>query len=449
MKTFPRLVPKIEDASWNGSIISSLRSNLSPTKLLLLVWSLSGNDPFQFFKNWEIWQRDDQRNDTDWLIWLLLGGRGCGKTRTGAEWVRRKVFETGRIALVAPTLADAREVMLDGESGLLNIGYPMERPSYSPSRRRLDWPNGAVGYLFSAEDPDSLRGPQFGAAWADEFCAWSYPEDTLSNLRFGLRVGTHPQLVITTTPKPIPALKSLMSASGLAVSRAKTGANSANLSPAFLSAMEDSYGGTRLGRQELDGEVLFDREGALWSQGIFETCRFNGAIPQLDKIIVAIDPPVTSGKRSDQCGLIVAGALGEGSTARAFVLHDGTVQGLSPTDWAKAAISLYHGWGADALLAEVNQGGEMVKTILRTIDPNIPIKTVFAHKSKAGRAEPVALLYEQGRVFHAGRFDALEAELRQMGTKGRQKSPDRADALVWALTHLLIHGRSDPIIRQT
>ena len=378
----------------------------------------------------------------------MLGGRGCGKTRTGAEWVRRKVLETGRIALVAPTLADAREVMLDGESGLLNIGYPLERPVYSPSRRRLDWSNGAVGYLFSAEDPDSLRGPQFGAAWADEFCAWSYPEDTLSNLRFGLRVGRRPQLVITTTPKPIPALKSLMSASGLAVSRARTGSNAANLSPAFLSAMEDSYGGTRLGRQELEGEILFDQDGALWSQNIFEMCRLNGPIPPLDRIIVAIDPPVTSGDRSDQCGLIVAGVQGEGSTARAYVLHDGTVQGLSPKDWAKAAISLYCVWEADSLLVEVNQGGDMVKTILHTIDPNVPIKTVFARKSKVGRAEPVALLYEQGRVFHAGRFDALEAELRQMGTAGRRKSPDRADALVWALTHLLIPNRANPIIRR-
>lgn len=406
--------------------------------MLLLVWSLSGNDPYQFFKNWEIWQRGDQRNETDWLIWLLLGGRGCGKTRTGAEWVRRKVFETGRIALVAPTLADAREVMLGGESGLFNIGYPKERPTYSPSRRRLDWPNGAVGYLFSAEDPDSLRGPQFGAAWADEFCAWSYPEETLSNLRFGLRVGERPQLVITTTPKPIPALKSLMSVGGLAVSRARTTSNAANLSPAFLAAMKETYGGTRLGRQELEGEILFDRDGALWSQTIFETCRHEGAIPPLDRTIVAIDPPVTSGARSDQCGLIVAGVQGRGNTARAYILHDGTVQGLSPTDWAKTAISLYKGWGADFLLAEVNQGGDLVKTILHTINPYVPVKTVFAKKSKTGRAEPVALLYEQGRVLHAGRFDALEAELRLMGTAAAgAKSPDRADALVWAVTHLM------------
>ena len=417
--------------------------------MLLIVWLLSGNDPYQFFKNWEIWQRSDQRNDTDWLIWLLLGGRGCGKTRTGAEWVRRKIFETGRIALVAPTLADAREVMLGGESGLFNIGYPMERPTYSPSRRRLDWPNGAVGYIFSAEDPDSLRGPQFGAAWADEFCAWSYPEETLSNLRFGLRLNQKPQLVITTTPKPIPALKSLMSVSGLAVSRARTISNAANLPPAFLAAMEDSYGGTRLGRQELEGEILFDREGALWSHKIFETCRYEGAIPPLDRIIVAIDPPVTSGARSDQCGLIVAGVQGRGSAARVYILHDGTVQGLSPTDWAKAAISLYKGWSADFLLAEVNQGGELVKTILHAVNPYVPVKTVFAKKSKISRAEPVALLYEQGRVFHAGRFDALEAELRLMGTAAAgKKSPDRADALVWAVSHLLIEKSHEPIIRR-
>lgn len=422
--------------------------SLSPTKLQLLVWCLSGNDPYQFYHNWEIWQRDDQKNGSYWLIWLLLGGRGCGKTRTGAEWVRRKIYETGRVALVAPTLADAREVMLGGESGLLNIGYPLERPSYSPSRRRLDWPNGAVGYIFSAEDPDSLRGPQFGAAWADEFCAWSYPEETLSNLRLGLRLGQTPQLVITSTPKPIPALTNLMSAQGLVVSRAKTDANAANLSPAFLAAMEETYGGTRLGRQELEGEILLERDGALWSQKIFDGCRYDGAIPPLDRIIVSIDPPVTSGARSDQCGLIVAGMLGEGATARAYILHDGTVQGLSPTEWAEAAISLYHGWGADSLIAEVNQGGDLVKTILNTVDPYIPVKTVFAKKSKVGRAEPVALLYEQGRVFHAGRFDALEAELRLLGTGATKKSPDRADALVWALTHLLIRETSNPLIRR-
>lgn len=398
---------------------------------------------------WEFYRRKDQTQpETDWLIWLLLGGRGCGKTRAGAEWVRAKAKTEGRIALIAPTFNDAREVMLDGESGLLHIGLPSERPSFSPTRRRLDWPNGAIGYLYSSEDPDSLRGPQFGAAWADEFCAWAYPEATLSNLRLGLRLGQAPQLVITTTPKATPELQKLMNASGLVISRAKTKDNAHNLSPSFLSAMEETYGGTRLGRQELEGELILDHANALWRQNAFETCRYMNGLPIFDRVVVAIDPPVTSGTRSDQCGLIVAGRVGQGPTARAYILHDGTLQGVSPERWARAALKLYEAWEADGLVVEVNQGGELVETVLRSINPAVPIRTVFAKRSKAARAEPVANLYEQGKVYHAGRFDALEAELLLMGSEYMKKSPDRADALVWAVTHLLLNDSTRPSIRR-
>lgn len=386
--------------------------------------------------------------EEDWLIWLLLGGRGAGKTRTGAEWIRDQVAWNGkgRIALVAPTYNDAREVMLEGQSGLLHIGYPFERPLYIPSRRRLEWPNGAQGNVYTAEDPDGLRGPQFDAAWADEFCAWAYPEATLSNLRLALRLGEDPRLVMTTTPKPIPALKKLLATKGVRVSRGRTVDNATALAPGFLSAMEDTYGGSRLGRQELEGEFIEDYVGALWSRDLLERC-YAPDIPELGKIIIAIDPPVSTGAKADSCGLIVAGRAGTGREASAYILHDGTVQGLSPEGWARAAVRLYHGWAADYVIAEVNQGGDLVSTVLQMVDEALPMRKLHARKGKTARAEPVAILYEQGRVRHAGRFPALEDELALMGTQAMQGSPDRADALVWAVTDLMLKKRAEPRIR--
>ncbi len=377
-----------------------------------------------------------------------MGGRGCGKTRAGAEWVRYKSRQTGRIALVAPTFNDAREVMLEGESGLLNIGLPLERPKFIASRRLLEWPNGAVGYLFSAEDPDSLRGPQFGAAWADEFAAWSYPEQALSNLRLGLRLGDNPQLTLTTTPRPIQSMLNLMTTQGLVSTHAKSDYNNLHLSPTFLSAMNETYGDTRLGRQELDGELLEAQEGALWSHALLEEALRRGPVPELDKIIVSVDPPVTSGKNSDKCGLIVAGRLGKDREANAYILQDATLQGVSPERWARRAIALYHKWEADCLLVETNQGGDLVTTLIHTIDPTVPVKKVFATKSKVMRAEPVAMLYEQGRVFHSRAFRDLETELLLLGTETMTHSPDRADALIWAVTDLLLNLKSGPKIRQ-
>ena len=269
MKTSRHSPSKTESVSNENLSICYLRDQLEaeelhPSRYLNRARSDTTCAALKYY--WKLHARPHQiPAHEDWLIWLLLGGRGAGKTRTGAEWIREQVFAKGksRIALVAPTLNDAREVMLDGESGLLNIGYPSERPVFSPSRRRLDWPNGAVGHIFTAEDPDGLRGPQFDAAWADEFCAWAYPHATLSNLRLALRLGDFPQLVMTTTPRPIPALKILLQTTGLLVSRGSTADNADNLAPTFLSAMEEAYGGTRLGRQELGGEYIEDLDGAL------------------------------------------------------------------------------------------------------------------------------------------------------------------------------------------
>lgn len=415
-----------------------------------LITNLERHDFAHFLHEWTLYAREDQWPPArdGWLIWLLLGGRGSGKTRAGAEWVRSKVAEGAQhIALVAPTFNDAREVMLDGESGLLHIGYPSERPNFISSRRRLEWPNGAVGQVFSSEDPDGLRGPQFDCAWADEFCAWTYPDYTLSNLRMGLRLGSHPQLVVTTTPRPIPALKVLMSARKLVISRMKTGDNEDFLSSSFLAAMEDSYGASRLGRQELAGELIEDLPGALWTRAQLEACRIRTQ-PECDKIIIALDPPVTGHKRSDSCGMIVAGRYGRGREARVVILQDATVQGVSPERWAAMAVGLSQSWDADYIVAETNQGGDLVKTVINMIDPNVLVRNVFARHGKRLRAEPVAALYAQDRVYHLGvNLGELEDELCQLGTENFHKSPDRADALVWAVTDLLLQHDRRPTIR--
>jgi len=408
-------------------------------------------DIYQFKNNWrEVFARPDQLPpENDWLIWLLLGGRGSGKTRSGAEWIRAQVCDSGRrhIALVAPTYTDAREVMLEGESGLLNIGYPSERPHYIASRRRLEWSNGAVGHIFTSAEPDGLRGPQFDAAWADEFCAWDNIDETLSNLRLALRLGEKPQLVITTTPRPVGALKNLIQNSAVQISRARTADNSENLSSVFLKAVETAYGGTRLGRQELDGEVLEDFPNALWSRSLIDKSRKDRP-DYFDKIILAIDPPMTTGVRADSCGLIVAGRKGQGRDAKVYILHDGTVQGCSPEAWALKASGLWAAWDVDYMLAEINQGGDLVRTVLQLSHPDIVIRTVYASRGKVARAEPVAALYEQGRVHHCGRFSALEDELCLMGTVHMKHSPDRADALVWAVTDLLLQTRAVPHVRK-
>ena len=405
-------------------------------------------------KDWIALARNDQLPPKKpWQIWLLMGGRGSGKTRAGAEWVRAQVNSGARrIALIAPTYHSAREVMLEGESGLLSIGHKSERPTYTSSRRRLDWPNGAVGFVFSSEDPEALRGPQFEKAWADEFCTWSYPDATLSNLRLGLRLGDDPRLVVTTTPKPIRAIKALMAAKGVVTSHARTADNAANLAPSFLDIMDEAYGKTRLGRQELDGEFLEDLPGALWSRDGLASC-LSARPDEFDKVIVAVDPPVTSGVRADACGIIIAG-LTRGETSRednAYILHDGTAQGLSPDAWAARVLGYWESYDADYVLVEVNQGGEMVSSILKNINPDVLLRTVYASRGKVARAEPVSALYTQGRVNHVRPFPELEDELASLGTEASirgSKSPDRADALVWAVTDLLIGARQAPRIRQ-
>lgn len=377
----------------------------------------------------------------------MLGGRGAGKTFAGAHWLHSQAGEKNRtFALVGPTLHDVREVMVEGPSGLKAMAEPGDRPRWEAGRKRLVWTSGAVAYAFSAEDPDSLRGPQFHAAWADEFCAWRDPERVLSNLRFGLRRGDYPRLVVTTTPRPIPALRRLLAETGLETTRGGTAANAANLSPGFLSHLRDLYGGTRLEAQEIEGLVV-ETEGALFRAE--DLARARGARPaMLDRVVAAVDPPITS--HGDACGIVVVGRSrlrGNDDGAKAFVLADRSARGLSPLGWARRAVETAVEFGADHLVAEANQGGEMVRTMLVEAGCEIPIRLVHASRGKRSRAEPVAALYEQGRVVHCAAMAALEEELMALGADDTRRSPDRADALVWAVTDLLLNKGAGPRVR--
>ena len=384
----------------------------------------------------------------DWRTWLMMGGRGSGKTRAGAEWVHALACASGRvsdlrIALVAETLGDAREVMVDGVSGICRIARRMV-PEFESSRRRLVWPNGAMAQIFSSEDPESLRGPQFHYAWCDELAKWKYAQETYDMLQFGLRLGEDPRQLVTTTPRPVPLLKRLMADRATRLVVMKTAENHANLAPGFLAALAERYGGTRLGRQELDGEVMEDRDDALWRRDQLErlVVRLPGS---LARIVVAVDPPAGSGATSC-CGIVVAG-LEEGG--RAVVLADCSVEGHSPAGWARAVVTAARRFGADRVVAEINQGGDMVTSVLASVDPTLPVATVRATRGKFLRAEPVAALYEQGRVVHAGRFPALEDQMCDFGPDGLSggRSPDRLDALVWALTALMLDGAGEPRVR--
>ena len=404
--------------------------------------------------DWALWARPDQLAPLgDWTTWLLMGGRGAGKTRAGAEWIKAAALgrppatagPAGRIALVGETFADVRDVMIEGVSGLLRIHRRADRPQWKPSLRRLEWPNGAVAQTFSSEDPEALRGPQFEIAWADEIAKWRQGEEVWDMLQFGLRLGAHPRQVATTTPRPVPLVRRLVADPGCVVSRASTRANAVNLAPRFLDAVVGRYAGTRLGRQELDGELIEDRDDALWRRSDIERHRIAVA-PPLVRIVVAVDPPATSGERADACGLIAAGVdeAGEG-----HVVADRSAQGLRPDEWGARALALWRDLEADALVVEVNQGGDMVETILRQLDPAVPVTPVRATRGKWLRAEPVAALYAQGRIHHVGAFPDLEDELCDFGPEGLSsgRSPDRLDALVWAFTALLLKGGGRPKVR--
>ncbi|MCD1624465.1 MAG: DNA-packaging protein [Paracoccaceae bacterium] len=385
----------------------------------------------------------------DWRSWVIMGGRGAGKTRAGSEWVRSCVegarpADPGRcrrIALIGETLDQVREVMVFGDSGILACSPPDRTPVWSATRRMLIWPNGATAQAFSAHEPESLRGPQFDGAWTDELAKWRKSEATWDMLQFALRLGDAPQVCVTTTPRNVGVLKDLLKMPSTVVSHAPTEANAANLANSFLEEIRIRYAGSRLERQELDGILLEETEGALWSGQQLDGLRI-AQLPDLDRIVVAIDPAITSHGRSDECGIVVVGAVTRGPVQdwRAYVLEDATIAGAKPMQWAERAIVAMEKWGADRLVAEVNQGGEMVENVIRQIDPMVPFRRLHAARGKAARAEPVAALYEQGRVKHFGALGRLEDQMCAMTAQGYtgKGSPDRLDALVWALHELII-----------
>jgi phage terminase large subunit-like protein len=407
--------------------------------------------------DWGFWGRPEQiAPPGTWDNWLILAGRGFGKTRTGAEWVRANMcgdtpLTGGRwrhVALIAETAADARDVMVgDGKmlsdpnagSGILQVHSADFRPTYEPSKRRLTWPNGAIATLYNAVEPDQLRGPQHDAAWCDELAKWQYAQDTWDQLQFGLRLGDNPQTCITTTPRPILLLKNIMKEPGTVITRGSTLNNAANLAAKFLERIVRKYQGTRLGRQELDAEILEDLEGALWRRSVIDEHRRKlHEIPELQRIVIAIDPATSSEDDSNETGIIAAGLGADGD---GYVLDD--VSGIfAPLEWASEAISLYRARQADRVVAEVNNGGDMVENTLRMVDRNVSYGRVWASKGKFVRAEPVSSLYQQGRVHHVGAFTRLEDQMcaftADFDRKAMGYSPDRMDALVWALTELMV-----------
>ena len=415
------------------SVAEEIASRVDPESLLK---GLSSQDLEALAYDWRIWQRPKQMTpEGDWGIWLILAGRGFGKTRTGAEWVKEQVNKgkVGHIALVAATAGDARDTMIEGESGLLSVFPNSERPRYEPSKRRVTFSNGAIATAFSADEPDRLRGPNHDLAWCDELAAWRYP-DAWDMLIFGLRIGDQPQALVTTTPRPTKIIRELVKRDDVVVTRGSTFENKQNLAPSFLAEIVERYEGTRLGRQELHAEILDDVDGALWNREMIERAR-TSTMPDMKRIVVAIDPAVSSKETSAETGIIVAGVDEAG---HGYVLEDVSKKG-TPLEWASEAVAAYHRLQADRIVAEANQGGDMIRHTLDTVDRNIPKRLVHASRGKRVRAEPIAALYEQNRVHHVGSFPDLEDQLCSW-VPDLSNSPDRLDALVWALTELVVDG---------
>lgn len=366
----------------------------------------------------------------DWRTWLILAGRGWGKTRTGAEWVRESVRSYPMVNVIAATADDARDVMIEGESGILAVCPERERPRYVPSKRRLEWPNGARSLIFSADEPERLRGKQHMQLWADELAAWRYP-DAWDQAMMGLRLGDDPRAVVTTTPRPTALVRGLLANPDTVVTRGSTYDNAANLAGAFLAQIISKYEGTRLGRQELNAELLDDTPGALWQRSALDAGRVKAA-PDMARVVVAIDPAVTSGETSDETGIVVCG---KGVDGHGYVLADLTCR-MTPDGWARRAVAGYDRYRADRIIAEVNNGGDLVSHTIHTVRPTIAFTAVHATRGKRTRAEPISALYEQGRMHHIGSFPELEDQMVAYTPDGYDGSPDHVDALVWGMTEL-------------
>jgi len=428
----------------------------SDEEVAALVYKLTTSDALRWDVNFEAWAHKNQLppNGEGWRTWLMMAGRGFGKTRAGAEWINGLACSRrgARIALVGASISDARSIMVEGVSGLLSVARNHRRKLvWEPSLGRLTWPNGSEAQIFSGDHADGLRGPEFDFAWCDELAKWREGEDAWDNLQFSLRRGPRPRALVTTTPKPIDLLKRIAATPRTIVTRGRTSDN-INVAAEVIDLLIATYGGTRLGRQELDGELIEDVEGALWPQELIEQCRAlpDGSSPgpssgpvrpqderdSYDRIVVGVDPPAGVGEACDACGIVVAGSLGDAL----FVLEDASVQGLRPEGWSNRVAAAAARWDTRIVIAEANNGGAMVESVINAADLGLKVRLVHASKGKSARAEPVALKFERGKAFLAGHFPELEAELRGIqaggGYEGPGKSPDRADAMVWAMTVL-------------
>lgn len=413
---------------------------LDPVHQLTTIRQLSEAERRTLDAAWPVWSHPGQSlGHDDWDVWLIRAGRGFGKTRAGAEWVHAyaRANKEARIALVGGTADDVRQVMVEGPSGLIATCLHGENWTWRRDMGEFTFASGAMAFAYSAETPDNLRGPEHHVVWCDELAKWRYGEATWSNLRMGLRIGDRPRIVVTTTPRPTVLMRRVMVARGLVETRGST-ADNPHLAPAVAAELWADYGNTRLGRQELAGELVDDLANALWTRALLERQRVAVA-PPLVRVVVGVDPP--AGCEGEACGIVAAGLSAEG---RAYVLEDASVAGLSPEGWARVVADCAGRHGADRVVAEKNQGGEMVGSVLRAADLSLPLRLVHASKAKGARAEPVSALYENGRMFHVGGFPALEDELcglTPLGYEGPGRSPDRADALVWAAWFLMLGVR--------
>jgi len=411
----------------------------SKSQKLEFIANLTNAEAEEMLFSWEFWARDNQLPpEGEWDGWLILAGRGFGKTRTGAEWIKNMVA-TGnypRVSLVGRTTSDVRGVMVDGESGLLSCYSRKDRPVYKRGERKIEFPNGAVGMVFTAEEPDLLRGPQHCLLWMDELAAWTYAEESFDNAMFGLRLGIHPQFMVTTTPRPTKIIKSLVADDRVIVTRGSTYDNHENLAGNFIEKIVAKYEGTRLGRQELYGEILDDNPNALWNRGLIDELRVTKA-PELTHIVVGVDPAVTANEKSNQTGIVV---VGRGKDGHYYVLADNSMKG-KPHEWAAEIITAYHKFYANVVVGETNQGGDLIESMLRANGGDgVPFAGVRASVGKTTRAEPISMLYEQGKVHHVGTFNDLEDEMCSWDPTIDVSSPDRMDALVWSITWLITHS---------
>lgn len=413
-----------------------------PTQARAFVASLSNEEALMALTAWELWARPEQLAPAgDWTTWLYMGGRGAGKTRAGAEWVRARANAgiAKRIALVAATFAEARDVMIEGESGLLAISSPIDRPRFEISKRRLVWPNGAIATLYSDDEPDMLRGAQHDTAWCDELAKWKHLDATWDNLQLGLRLGKRPRQAVTTTPRTKKGLKAIMARSDTVATHGSTHDNRDNLAPDFFKHVIRRYEGTRFGRQEINAELLDDVPGALWTRAMLDCALLahDAKPPEMARVVIAVDPSGTRGE-DERCSIGIV-AAGRGVDGLGYILGDWTCA-LSPSGWGRRVAEAAAHFGASRIIAEENFGGAMVERVIRAAGANLPIKLVRASQRKVVRAEPVAALYEQRRVRHAGSFPELEDQLVAFTTDGYvgENSPDRADAAIWALIELML-----------